>query len=265
MMTNRIDIAFDKLRSRDKKAFIAFLTAGYPDLSVTKELVLEMDRRGVDLIELGIPFSDPMADGPVIQESSQAALSNSLKLSDVLKMMSDIREYSDIPVVFMTYFNPVFRMGEARFLRAASESGLDGVIVPDLPLEEGAYFDKMCSAAGLHNIRFVAPTTDVARLETICRGSGGFIYYISLAGVTGARRSLPSGVAARVRTIKRMTETPVCVGFGVSTSEQVARIRSFADGVIVGSAIIKNIKQHIGDPDLVAKTGAFVSRLMGKK
>ena len=262
---NRISRAFKQLRGKKKKAFIAFLTAGYPDLATTEKLVLEFSRRGVDIIELGIPFSDPMADGPVIQESSQEALKHNIRLIDVLAMVKRIRRHADIPLLFMTYYNPIFCIGEDKFVREAAKAGLDGVIIPDLPLEEGNPLARVCRKAGLDNILFVAPTTEQARLKRIARSASGFIYYISLAGVTGERKALPSDIVSRVRKIKKMTGTPVCVGFGVSSAAQVRQIQSVADGVIVGSAIIRKIKECKGEPRLVDKVGAYVTTWMGKK
>jgi tryptophan synthase alpha chain len=262
---NRISRTFKNLRSKKEKAFIAFLTAGYPDLSATEKLVLEFSHRGVDMIELGIPFSDPMADGPVIQESSQAALKHNISLADVLAMVKRLRKLSDIPLLFMTYYNPVFCMGEDRFVSEAAKAGLDGIIIPDLPLEEGKHFTAACRKAGIDNILFVAPTTHRMRLKNTARSSAGFIYYISLAGVTGERKALPADVEGHVRNIKKITVTPVCVGFGVSTPGQVKQIQSVADGVIVGSAIIRKIKDCIGKPRLVDKVGAYVTKLMGKE
>ncbi|MFA5100186.1 MAG: tryptophan synthase subunit alpha [Candidatus Omnitrophota bacterium] len=261
---NRIESTFQKLRLSHKKAFIAFLTAGYPDLTTTEKLVLEFSRRGVDMIELGIPFSDPMADGPVIQESSQAALLHHIRLADVLAMVKRLRCFTQIPLLFMSYYNPIYCMGETRFVREAARAGLDGVIIPDLPPEEGRTLIRIAARAGIDPIMFVAPTTGPKRLLSIAKAARGFIYYVSVAGVTGARANLPADVAGHVRMIQRLTETPVCVGFGVSTPAQVKQIRSVADGVIVGSAIIRTIKEFKGSPCLVDKVGAYVTTLMGK-
>jgi tryptophan synthase alpha chain len=262
---NRISLAFKQLRSKKEKAFVAFLTAGYPDLVTTEKLVLEFAQRGVDIIELGIPFSDPMADGPVIQEASQAALKHNITLVEVLAMVKRVRRHTEIPLLFMTYYNPVFCMGEDRFVKEAVKAGLDGIIIPDLPPEEGKTLTRACRKAGIDNILFVAPTTERTRMKNIARSASGFIYYISLAGVTGERRTLPSDVASHVRAIKKMTRTPVCVGFGVSSTAQVRQIQSVADGVIVGSAIIRKIKDCIGKPRLADKVSAYVTKLMGKK
>jgi tryptophan synthase alpha chain len=261
---NRIDRVFQQLRSKHKKAFIAFLTAGYPDLASTEKLVLEFAARGVDMIELGIPFSDPMADGPVIQESSQAALLHHVRLVDVLAMVKRLRRRTQIPLLFMSYYNPVFCMGEQKFVDEAAAAGLDGIIIPDLPLEEGRVLNRCTGKARVDNILFVAPTTERARLAAIARGARGFIYYVSVAGVTGAQKALPADMAAHVRKIKCLTSTPVCVGFGVSTPAQVKHIQSIADGVIVGSAIIRKIGECAGSRCLVDKVGAYVTTLMGK-
>jgi tryptophan synthase alpha chain len=262
---NRIDKTFQALRIRKEKAFIAFLTVGYPDLATTEKLVLDFARRGVDIIELGIPFSDPMADGPVIQESSQAALRRHVSLVDALSLVKRLRRHTQIPLLFMSYYNPVFRRGEKKFVKEAASSGLDGIIIPDLPFEEGRSLKPAAAGVGIKTISFVAPTTGSKRLAAIAAASGGFIYYVSLAGVTGVRSALPSDVAAHVKKIKQHTSTPVCVGFGVSTGKQVKRLEFIADGVIVGSAIIKKIKECRGQPRLVDKVGAYVTTLMGKK
>jgi tryptophan synthase alpha chain len=261
---NRINAAFKRLAGEKKKAFIAFLTAGYPDLSATEKLVLEFSRRGVDIIELGIPFSDPMADGPVIQESSQAALRHHISLIDVLAMVRRLRRKTQIPLLFMTYYNPIFCMGEDRFLKSAVAAGLDAVLIPDLPKEEAKVFSAAAARAGVYNISFISPTTDKSRLGNIARSSKGFIYYISIAGVTGQRRALPVDLAGHIKTISKITRTPVCVGFGVSTPEQVSQIWSVADGVIVGSAIITKIKELMHKPRMIEKTGLYVERLMGR-
>jgi tryptophan synthase alpha chain len=261
---NRIDKTFRQLRSNHQKAFIAFLTAGYPDLATTGRLVLEFAARGVDMIELGIPFSDPMADGPVIQESSQAALKHNVRLIDVLKLVKQLRRSTQIPLLFMSYYNPIYCMGEQRFVAEAAAAGLDGIIIPDLPLEEGGALNRCAAKAGLDNILFAAPTTAPARLASIARGARGFIYYVSVAGVTGARAHVSVDVSGHVKKIQRLTKTPVCVGFGVSSAAQVKQIQSAADGVIVGSAIIRKIKECAGSPRLVDKVGAYVTTLMGK-
>ncbi len=262
---NRIDFAFQRLKAAKKKAFIAFITAGFPDLPTTEKLILELASSGVDIIELGIPFSDPVADGAVIQEASQWALvRNNITLRDVLSLVKKVRAKTEIPICFMTYYNPVFVFGEEKFLKQARVCGVDGMIIPDLPPEEGARFSGMAKKAGINTIFFIAPTTDFKRVKLIARLSRGFIYYISLTGVTGARQSLPVELSGRIKRVKRFVSLPVCVGFGVSTPAQVRLLAEVSDGVIVGSAIVNKIKENIGNKDLVARVGRFVRELVGK-
>jgi tryptophan synthase alpha chain len=260
---NRIERKFKELKRQKRKAFIAFITAGYPSLAVTEKLVLEFARRGVDIIELGVPFSDPLADGPVIQEASLAALEKNVHLTDILALVKKARRLTDIPICLMTYYNPVFSFKEKKFLEKARQSGVDGVIVPDLTPEEGASFIRCARNKGVDVICFISPTSTLKRIKYVSGLSRGFIYYVSLTGVTGARQGLPSDLASKIRQIKRITRKPVCVGFGVSTPEQVRRINRFADGVIVGSVIVKKIREQSRSPGLVSKVGAFVSRLKG--
>lgn len=261
---NRIDQKFKELAASNKKAFIAFITAGYPDLAVTEKLALQLDRSGVDILELGVPFSDPMADGPIIQEASKAALDKNTHLIDILKVVKKIRKSSSIPICLMTYYNPIFCFGEENFVRQACEAGVDGVIIPDLPPEEARSFIRYSTRFGLDTIFFLAPTSSKKRIELVSRVSRGFIYYVSLTGVTGPRQSLPADFSKQLNLIKNVTKKPVCVGFGVSTSVQVKEVNKFADGVIVGSAIVKTIKENIGKSDLVEKVCDFVRYLTGK-
>lgn len=262
---NRIDRRFQMLRKNKKKAFIAFITAGYPNLSVTEKLILEFTRIGVDIIELGVPFTDPMADGPIIQEASQQALKNKVGLADILNLVKKVRKSSEIPICLMTYYNPVFCFGEERFARRAVDSGVDGIIIPDLPPDEGKTFIGFASKAGLDTIFFVSPTTSCGRIKLVSAATKGFIYYVSLTGVTGARNKLPSDLAVNLRAIKKITTKPVCVGFGVSTAKQVKSVNKIADGVIIGSAIVRKIKENIGRPDLVKTVGSFVSSLKNER
>lgn len=261
---NRIDNTFQELSRQGKKAFIAFITAGFPDLGTTGELVVALARSGADIIELGIPFSDPMADGPVIQETSFAALTGRVTLSRVLSLVRRVRRFTQVPICFMSYYNPLFSYGLERFARDAAACGVDGVIVPDLPLEEAACFSAVNERAGVHTVLFVAPTTDPGRAAVICKHARGFIYYVSVAGVTGARARLPDDISRHVRYIKKLTAVPVCVGFGVSTPAQVRQISRVADGVIVGSAIMRVIQEKAGSKNLVSQTAAFVHTLAGR-
>lgn len=262
---NRIDKRFSFLKKNKKKAFVAFITAGYPSLTVTERLVLEFDRRGVDIVELGVPFSDPMADGAVIQEASQAALKKKVNLKAILRLVKALRKKTDIPLCLMTYYNPVFCFGEDKFLKEASACGVDGVIIPDLPPEEGKNLLKLAVRYGINVISFISPTTSPERIKYIASVSRGFIYYVSLTGVTGARRSLSPGLIRKLKYIKSVTKKPVCAGFGVSNAAQVRQIQAVADGTIVGSAIVKKIKENLSNRGLVKRTGEFVSLLKGSR
>lgn len=260
---NRIDRTFKRLRKEKKKAFIVFITAGYPSLDITRKLILEFSKVGVDIIELGIPFSDPLADGPIIQESSQAALQGRTNLINVFNLVKNVRRQTDIPICFMSYYNPIFCFGLKKFVKKASCVGVDGVIIPDLPPEEGEQFMRLADKLNLDTIFFVSPTTSKKRMQFILKVSKGFIYYVSLTGVTGARRSLPADLHENVKLVKRQIQKPVCVGFGVSTHKQVEQIQEFCDGVIVGSAVIKKIKENIGRADLVKRVTKFIAGLKG--
>lgn len=260
---NRIEEKFKTLKKKGAKAFVAFITAGYPDLATTGRLVEEFARRGVDIVELGVPFSDPMADGPVIQEASHAALAKGARLASILALVRSLRKRTDIPLCLMTYYNPVHRFGPERFVRQARASGVDGVIIPDLPPEEAAGVIAPARKYGLATVFFVAPTTTPERMRLINRFSRGFIYYVSLTGVTGARQRLPADLTRNLERLKKIAAQPVCVGFGVSRRAQVRQIQKIADGVIVGSAIVAEIKKQIGRPGLVGRVGAFVSALKG--
>lgn len=260
---NRIDRRFLELRRQGKKAFIVFITCGYPSLSVTEKFIVELDRVGVDIIELGVPFTDPMADGPVIQEASQAALRKGVCLKDILRMVKKVRRRVEVPLCLMTYYNPVFCFPETKFVKDASLAGVDGVIIPDLPPEEGADFMRLSKKHNLDVIYFISPTTTAKRVRFIAARSQGFIYYVSLTGVTGARRRLPLGLKDKLKAIKEITGKPVCVGFGISDRRQVKEIYRVSDGAIVGSAIVKKIKENLTKPDLVQRLGAFVRDLKG--
>lgn len=259
----RIEKKFKELRRLGKKAFIAFITAGYPNLSATEKLIYEFSKVGVDIVELGVPFSDPLADGPIIQEASQEALKKNTHLIDILDLVKKARKNVDIPICLMSYYNPIFCFNELKFVEKAIESGVDGVIIPDLPPDEGKSFIKLAKSAKLDVICFISPTTSRDRMKYISGISKGFIYYVSLTGVTGPRQDLPRDLINNLKTIKKLTDKPVCVGFGVSTNFQVKQIQKIADGVIVGSAIVKKIKDNIGKADLVKVVGKFVSQLKG--
>jgi len=255
---NRIDKKFNELRKRRKKAFIAFVTAGDPSLKITEELVYSFERNGVDIIELGVPFSDPLADGPTIQASSQRSLKNGTNLHKILNTVKRIRQRSQVPIALMTYYNPIFHYGESKFIKDAQKYGVDGVIIPDLPPEEATSFIKSAKARRLATSFFLAPTTTRQRMKKIVKAATGFVYYVSLTGVTGARKPFSAKNMANIRSAKRMTKKPICVGFGISTPTQVRSVAKICDGVIVGSAIVKQIEKNRGKANLVKNVSRFV-------
>jgi tryptophan synthase alpha chain len=258
---NRIDIKFKQLKKQGKKAFIAFVTAGDPSLAATSRLVEEFEKNGVDIVELGVPFSDPLADGPVIQAASQRAISRGTTLSRILTMVKALRARTEVPLCLMTYYNPVFKYGVRRFVRDAKKSGVDGLIMPDLPLEEAGEALSYAAQADIRVILFLSPTSSPARVKRVAARARGFIYYVSLTGVTGARRELPADVTCNIRRIQRLTHTPVCAGFGIATAAQVQQVARAADGVIVGSAIVKKIEECSRQRNMPQRVGLFVRSL----
>jgi tryptophan synthase alpha chain len=258
---SRLDATFEHLRARGERALVAYVMAGDPSLADTERLVVEAEARGADVVELGVPFSDPLADGPVVQRAGTRALAAGASLSRVLEMVATLRARVRVPLVLMTYYNPLLAFGLKAFAQTAVDVGADGVIVPDLPHEESEPLRAEAEPAGLDLVQLVAPTSPPARVKTIARLSRGFVYLVSLTGVTGERRELPPDLEAQVRTLRLVTTKPVCVGFGVSTPGQVAAVGRLADGVVVGSAIVRVIEQHAGTPRLVDEIGKFVADL----
>ena len=258
---NRIEKKFQSLRKEKQKALIAFITAGYPDLATTKKLALGFAQAGVDILELGVPFSDPLADGPIIQEASGVALRRGVNLPKILSLVKDLRAKTEMPIILMTYYNPLFCFGEERFIKIAAACGVDGIIVPDLPPEEAKMLLKAAKRYDLDVICFISPTTSLKRMKYIVKVSRGFIYYVSLTGVTGPRQSLSPHLAGQLRVVKRLTKKPVCAGFGISKPSQVKEIFQVADGAIIGSAIVKKIKDNLGRPDLIKRVVNFIRSL----
>ncbi|MFH0918631.1 MAG: tryptophan synthase subunit alpha [Candidatus Omnitrophota bacterium] len=258
---NRIDKKFIQLKKQGKQAFIAFITAGYPDLSTTGKLVRELENKGVDIIELGVPFSDPLADGPIIQEACGYALKQKTNLVKILGLVKQLRKHTSIPICLMTYYNPVFCFGDKTFVEQAKICGVDGVIIPDLPYEEAREFSRYAHQKGLANICFISPTSCAARIKAILKVARGFIYYVSLTGVTGSRQGPSADLKTKLAALRKLTAKPVCVGFGISYPSQVRQLRKMADGVIIGSAIVAKIKENIGNRNLVQRVGNFVGRL----
>jgi tryptophan synthase alpha chain len=257
----RLGETFDRLRARRERALIPYFTAGDPSLGETRRLVREAWRQGADLVELGVPFSDPLADGPVIQRASQRALAAGVTLSRVLELCRDLRGEVPIPLVLLTYYNPVLAFGLKAFARSAVDAGADGVIVADLPPEEAGPLAAEAGAAGLDLVHLVAPTSTPARMRLIARRSQGFVYVVSLTGVTGMRDELAPDLLRQLRALRRLTPRPICVGFGISTPEHVRRVAPDADGVIVGSAVVRLVEQHRGQAGLVDEVGRFIASL----
>ncbi|MBI3990661.1 MAG: tryptophan synthase subunit alpha [Candidatus Omnitrophica bacterium] len=260
-MKNRIDSKFEGLRVKGTKALITFITAGDPDISTTGKLVLKMKESGADIVELGVPFSDPIADGPTIQKASERALIHHTSLKNVLHLVAGLRKKTDIPIVLLTYYNPVLKYGLARFCKDARLSGVDGVIIPDLSCEESNPLRDECVKNNVKLILLLAPTSPTSRVKMIAGCADGFIYYVSLTGVTGARKEISRDVITNLNAIKRQTAMPVCVGFGISNPEQAKIIAKYADGVIVGSAIVRLIEGNLKNRYLVKKAGSFVRSL----
>ncbi len=259
---NRITQKFQELRRRKKKAFIGFLTAGDPSLQVTEQLVLSFEKVGVDIIELGVPFSDPLADGKTIQAASERALAQHVTLDKILQLVKRLRAHSQIPIALMTYYNPIFHFGEEKFISNAQEAGVDGIIIPDLPPEEASVLIRASRAKKIATIFFLSPTTDKERIKRIATASRGFIYYVSMTGVTGtAQMIFTDEIKKQIELARKLTQKPICVGFGVSTLSDIRAILEIADGVIVGSAIIKEIVRHKGKKNIVRNVSRFVGQL----
>jgi len=254
----RIEALFKGLSEKGRKALITFVTAGDPDLDTTAALILEMERSGADLIELGIPFSDPMADGPTIQASSERALERGATLGRIMELVADVRAKSEIPVVLFGYYNPIFCYGLRRFARAAARAGADGVLVVDLPPEESAELKAELDAVGVDLIYLLTPTSDSSRMKLVASRATGFIYFISVTGVTGARSAFSSKVHGYVKALRRCTSLPVGVGFGISSPAQAKEAARFSDAVVVGSAIVGRIAAAKGKTAMLKEVGAFV-------
>ena len=244
---NRIDKKFQELRDQGATAFMPYLCAGDPNPELTSKLLLTLEEAGADLIELGVPFSDPIADGPTVQRASERALTHHISLQEILEMVATVRTQTDIPIALMSYYNPIFRMGEDAFCQVAQDAGVDGVIVPDLPPEQAQSLLEIAPRYNLATIFLVAPTSPPERMQLIASVSTGFIYCVSVTGVTGARAMLSDEIAPMIAELRKHTDKPISVGFGVSTPDQATQIAQIADGVIVGSAIINVVEEHIND------------------
>jgi tryptophan synthase alpha chain len=258
-MSQRIAKAFAQARSENRACFVAYLCAGDPDFETSLEACRAVIESGADILELGVPFSDPLADGLTNQLAAQRALESGMTAARVLELVTAVRAFSEIPIVFYTYYNLVFAQGSAGYAKAAKVAGVDALLTLDLPPEEAEEHLAACSAEGLETVFIVAPTTPDARLPIICKATTGFVYYVSREGVTGERASMADGIGARVAAIKTHTQLPVVVGFGISTAEHVRVISEVADGVVVGSALVNCIANNSSDG--IAATAALREKM----
>jgi len=258
---SRLDETFRRLRARGERALVPYFTAGDPSLADTRRLVVEAAHRGADVVELGVPFSDPLADGPVVQRAGTRALAAGASVPRVLETVAALRAETDVPLVLLTYYNPVLAFGLKAFARTSVDAGVDGAIVVDMPAEESEPLASEAAAAGLDLVYMAAPTSTPPRVRLIAKKSRGFIYVVSLTGVTGERQELPADMATQIGAIRRVTTMPVCVGFGISTPGQVAAVGRVADGAIVGSAIVRLVEARAGSPSLVDDVGKFIAEL----
>lgn len=257
----RITDSFTNLKREGKKGFIPFITAGDPDLVATEKLLVTLARTGSTLIELGVPFSDPMADGPVIQRASERALRNNFGLREILDTVARARKQIDIPIILFSYYNPLLQFGLKRLAEAAREAGLDGVLVTDLSPEEAGEFERELRACDLDMIFLVAPTSTDERLKLVAERATGFIYAVSRAGVTGTRETVSAEAEKLVSRVRKFSELPVAVGFGISSAEQVADVHRYADAVVVGSAIVAEMERLGDSPELVKGIEEFLTGL----
>ena len=258
---NRIEECFARLKRDGKKGFIVYIGAGDPNLVATRELALAFDKAGVDILELGMPFSDPLADGLVNQLAAQRGLASGTTPPKVLATVAAIRRDSQIPIVLYIYFNLIHKVGMEKFIANAARAGVDGLLVLDLPPEESDNYEALMKKSGLCHIYLVAPTTPEERMEFIVKRGSGFIYYISREGVTGMQSKVATNLASQVAKIRAHADLPIAVGFGISNPEQAKLVASAADGCVVGSAIVNQIAEHGKSPELVARVSAFVKSL----
>lgn len=259
-MSNRIDSTFSRLRENGQKAFIAYVAAGDPNFETSLEIIKTLADSGADIIELGLPFSDPLADGIVNQLAADRAIKAGMTTARAIELIRRFRETHETPVVLFTYLNPIFTYGFEKFHHDAAAAGADGILLLDLPPDEAALNEDMSVGAGLKHIRIIAPTTPPERMKTLAQSSEGFIYLLSRTGVTGAHSTLSTNLEALVNAVREHTNTPVCIGFGITTPDQAAAVAAVADGVIVGSAIVKQVELNLENPAAAVK--AFATPLI---
>src|SRR6266404_1663880 len=261
----RIEAKINEFRSEARKGFIPYITAGDPSLEATEQIILELERSGADIIELGVPFSDPMADGPVIQRASERALAKHVSVRDCLDLVRRIRQRSEVPIVLFSYLNPLLSLGLERLGDELRSAGVDGVLATDLVPEEADEFRAAMRDAGIDLIFLVAPTSTDERIKLVSEASSGFVYAVSRTGVTGVRQNLSEATANLVQRVRRFTDLPVAVGFGVSTPEHVAEVWQHADAAVVGSRLVAEIESNASDPALVEKVGALTRWLVSSR
>jgi tryptophan synthase alpha chain len=260
---SRITERFSRLKESGRRAFIPYITAGDPDLATTEQLMLALAEAGADVIELGVPFSDPMADGPVIQRASERALKSPVGVADILPLVERFRRQSDVPVVLFTYFNPLLQFRRDALGAALAAAGVDGVLVTDLIPEEAAPFVAEVRGAGVDTIFLVAPTSTDERIRLIAEHASGFVYVLARTGVTGVGEQLSDSIRAIVERVRRHTSLPVAVGFGISKPEHVREVWAYADGAVVGSRLVLEVEKNLGRPDLVEKVSQLTRELIG--
>jgi tryptophan synthase alpha chain len=259
---SRIAETFADLKRENRRGFIPFITAGDPDLETTGKLIIELARAGATVIELGVPFTDPMADGPVIQRASERALRHGFGITEILQTVADARKQTDVPIILFSYFNPLLQFGVEKLACEANQAGVDGILVTDLVPEEASEFAAALRAHDLDMIFLVAPTSTDERLQMVSERASGFIYAVSRAGVTGAREEMSAAAEKLVRRVRKFSDLPVAVGFGISKPEQVADVWRYADAAVVGSAIVAEIEQAKSAADAVSRVGRFARQLI---
>ena len=259
--SNRITQTFEELRQKAETALIPYIMAGDPSLAETESLVLALEQAGADLIELGVPFSDPIADGPVIQKAAERALLSGTSLRRILDTVKTLRAKTQIPLILMTYYNTIMAMGEETFCQEAVAAGVDGIIVPDMPPEEADTLHQEAETHGPCLIYLLAPTSTTTRKIEVIQRTQGFIYYVSITGITGAKLQGLTDVEKNVRALQKKSKKPIAVGFGIATPEDAKHMASFADGVIVGSALVKKIEEYQQDPSLIQHVSTFIQQL----
>jgi tryptophan synthase alpha chain len=260
----RIEKKFQELKAARRKAFIPYITAGDPNLQTTAELIVALDKAGADVIEVGVPFSDPIADGPVIQRATERALASGASLSDILRMATAIRKRSQIPLLLFSYYNPLFRYGLEKLAQDAAAAGFDGILASDLAIEESGTFVELMNKAGLNTVFLVAPTSSAERMRKIAAASTGFLYAVSRTGVTGESQELASDLRDFLKTLRTHTSVPIAVGFGISQPEHVKAVWQEADGAVVGSAMVRTIEENAGFTDVADRVARFTLWLRGE-